>query len=542
MRSYRNPILPGFHPDPSICRVDDCFYLVTSTFEFFPGIPVFRSRNLTDWHCVGHVITRASQMDFTGTPHSRGLYAPTIRHHDGLFYVTCTNVSGGGNFIVHAANPSGPWSDPVYVRQQGIDPSLLFADDTCYFLSNRSEQGELGIYMSEIDPLTGEMKTPSRLLTRGCGGRDAEGPHLYKIAGRYYLMLAEGGTEYGHRVTMLRSSAPYGPYEPCPDNPILSHAEFKESVIACTGHADLVDDKNGRLWMVCLGVRKLPHLMLHNLGRETFLAPVRWEDGWPFVGRGGRIDLRMEANLPGGRAPDETARDEGWVADLERETDGFFDEPVIPSEDAKARQMREYSLTELFDERAFTFIRTPDMPRYEFDTEENTIRLNGGQISLDDWDGAHLSPTFAGVRQEEFLSSLDTEVRLVSAENDEPFAGGAGISAYYSCEHHLDILLTKEDGAFFVMSRLRVYNIEQEKRVMVPGSRVRLRITSDTENYHLYYSVDGMRYELLDEGAVAALCTEVTAHMTFTGVFLGFFAEESEAVFTDPHLIFLREG
>ncbi|MCR4763163.1 MAG: glycoside hydrolase family 43 protein [Lachnospiraceae bacterium] len=542
MRSYRNPILPGFHPDPSICRVDDCFYLVTSTFEFYPGLPIFRSRNLTDWHCIGHVITRPSQINLTGTAHSGGLYAPTIRYYDGLFYVACTDVSGGGSFVVHAADPAGPWSDPVYVKRRGIDPSLLFADHTCYFLSTEDEAGNPGIYMCEIDPLTGQRRTGEFLLTRGCGGRNAEGPHLYKIMGMYYLMLAEGGTEYGHRETILRSASPYGPYEKCPYNPILSHAELCGSPISCTGHADLVDDRNGRLWMVCLGVRTLPGVFLHNLGRETFLAPVRWVDGWPFVGRGGRIDIRMEANLPGSREPDETTRDEGWVADMERETEGFFDDPVLSGEDLERREMRMMTLPGLFDSRVFTFVRMPDMLRYEFDTEDEILHLIGGTATLDDWEDERLSPTFAGVRQEEFYASLETGVRLISAENDELFDGGAGICAYYNSSHHMDILITKENGSFFVISRIRVFNITQERRAPIPDSQVYLKITADPGNYHLYYSTDGAHYLLLDEGATAALCTEITGQMTFTGTFLGFFAEESEALFFRPRLIFLRDA
>ncbi|MBQ3790612.1 MAG: family 43 glycosylhydrolase [Lachnospiraceae bacterium] len=541
MRSYRNPILPGFHPDPSICRVGDTFYLVTSTFEYFPGIPIFKSKNLTDWHCIAHVLTRPSQIDLIGAPPSGGLFAPTIRYHDGLFYVTCTNVSGGGSFIVHAQDPAGKWSDPVYVKRRGIDPSLLFADGTCYFLSTENEEGISGIWMCEVDPITGRMKSYERLLTRGCGGKYAEGPHLYKITGKYYLMLAEGGTEYGHRETILRSDQPYGPYEPCPYNPILTHADTMDSPISCTGHADLVDDTNGRLWLVCLGVRTLPGVLLHNLGRETFLAPVRWEDGWPFVGRGGRIDLMMEANLPGGKEPDETAPDEGFVADMERETEGFFDEPVLTDLDADGREIRTLELNDLIREKAFTFLRNPDMPSYEFDTDEESLHLTGTDAGLDDWDEQFGSPAWVGVRQEEFYASVETEVRLLSAENDEPYDGGAGITAFYDNEHHMDVLITKEEGHFYVMSRLRVYDIVQEKRIEIPESHVFLRITADPAHYHLYYSLDGEEWEPVDMGASAALCTEVTRRMTFTGTFFGFFAEESEGLFSKPRVIFLRD-
>ncbi|MCR5179414.1 MAG: glycoside hydrolase family 43 protein [Lachnospiraceae bacterium] len=542
MRNYRNPILPGFHPDPSICRVGDTYYLVTSTFEFFPGLPIYKSKNLTDWKCIGHAITRASQVDLIGAGHSAGLYAPTIRYHDGVFFVVCTDVSGAGNFLVYAGNPAGPWSEPVLLSKRGIDPSILFADGTCYLMSNQNEYGNEGIYMCEIDPFTGEQLSEERLLTTGCGGRNAEGPHLYKIVGKYYLMLAEGGTEYGHHETILRSDKPYGPYEPCPHNPILSHADIFGSPISCTGHADLVDDVNGRLWMVALGVRNLPGLFLHNLGRETFLVPVRWENGWPVAGRHGRIDLNMEAQLPGPDEPDATDMDEGWEADLERETEGFFDDLVISAEDSGFREMRSLDMLDMIEERAFTFVRNPDPERYEFDTDDRVIRIFGGEAGLDDWDERHLSPAFAGIRQEEFYSSIETYCELVADDSAEDMRPAAGLSAYYSAEHHMDVYLTRADGQYYVCSRLRLFNMIQERHMPVSAPGMFLRITSDTERYHLYYSEDGREFALLDEGVTAAMCTEITRKMTFTGTFLGLFAENAQGCFTDPRAVFLRDA
>ena len=213
MHKIENPIIKGFNPDPSICRVGEDYYLVTSTFEFFPGVPIYKSRDLANWKLIGHCLNRPSQLQLNGCHASGGIYAPTLRHHDGMFYMTTTNVTFGGNFIVHANDPAGPWSDPVWVAQAGIDPSLLFDDDgRCYFHSTGSQEGRPCILQCEINPLTGDMLSPSRVLSYGSGGRFPEAPHMYKILGEYYLMLAEGGTEYGHMVTIFRSSSPWGTF------------------------------------------------------------------------------------------------------------------------------------------------------------------------------------------------------------------------------------------------------------------------------------------------------------------------------------------
>jgi len=173
-RAFTNPVLPGFHPDPSICRVGDDFYLVTSSFEYSPGLPLFTSRDLVSWRQIGHCLTRPAQLDLSKAPSSGGLYAPTIRHHDGYFFVTCTNVTGGGHFIVHASDPAGRWSDPVWVDQDGIDPSLYFSDDRVYFTSTTGADPDgahvslpefrFGVQQCEIDPFTGRKLTESRYL------------------------------------------------------------------------------------------------------------------------------------------------------------------------------------------------------------------------------------------------------------------------------------------------------------------------------------------------------------------------------------------
>ncbi|MFF4835996.1 glycoside hydrolase family 43 protein [Streptomyces sp. NPDC001315] len=281
-RTFANPVIPGFHPDPSICRVGDDYYLVCSSFEYFPGVPVFHSRDLVNWTQIGNALDRPSQLPLpTGTPSSAGIYAPTLRHHDGRFWLIVTLVcEGGGNLLFTTTDPAGPWSDPVRLPGvPGIDPDLAWDEDgTCWCTV-------AGVGQVRIDPHTGESFGAPRKLWSGTPGAKApEAPHLYHVGDHWYLLIAEGGTERGHSVSVARGRTPTGPFEPCPANPILTHRGF-EHPIQNTGHADLVQATDGSWWMVLLGVRPgggTPGW--HVLGRETFLAPVTWVDGWPVVG------------------------------------------------------------------------------------------------------------------------------------------------------------------------------------------------------------------------------------------------------------------
>src|SRR5581483_5212110 len=254
-----NPIIPGFHPDPSICRVGDDYFLVTSSFEYFPGVPIFHSRDMGHWRQIGHCLTRPSQLPLPGVQASRGIFAPTIRHHDGVFYMVTTNVTSGGNFVVHTRDPFGAWSEPIWLGQGGIDPSLFFDADGRVYLTSTYTSGPVpdeidpatfswGVQQSEIDIASGRRLTEPRPIWGGTGGKYPEAPHLYRIGGAYYLMIAEGGTEYGHMVTIARGASPWGPWEPCPHNPIVSHRSL-QSPIQGLGHADLVEAADRSWWL-----------------------------------------------------------------------------------------------------------------------------------------------------------------------------------------------------------------------------------------------------------------------------------------------------
>ncbi|WP_246147714.1 glycoside hydrolase family 43 protein [Nonomuraea turkmeniaca] len=277
-----NPVIAGFHPDPSVCRVGDDYYLACSSFEYFPGVPVFHSRDLVHWTQIGNALERPSQLRLSAdTLSSAGVYAPTLRHHDGRFWLIVTVVAdGGGNMLFTAADPAGPWSDPIRLPGlPGIDPDLAWDDyGTCWCTV-------AGVGQVRIDPRTGETFGELHKLWSGTPGAAApEAPHLYRIDDYWYLLIAEGGTERGHGVSIARGPAPDGPFEPCPANPILTHRSTGHPV-QNTGHADLVQAPDGSWWMVLLGVRPRGGTPgWHVLGRETFLAPVTWVDGWPVVG------------------------------------------------------------------------------------------------------------------------------------------------------------------------------------------------------------------------------------------------------------------
>jgi alpha-N-arabinofuranosidase len=297
---FSNPILPGFYPDPSICRAGDSFYLVNSSFAYFPGIPVHRSSDLVHWELIGHALDRISQLDLDGAGISRGLFAPTIRFHAGIFYILCTNVDKGGTFMITATNPSGPWSEPFWLPDApGIDPSLFFDEDGKAWIcgSRPAPEGERypgnwEIWISGFDPasfrLTGEIREIWRGSLADCVW--PEGPHIYKKDEWYYLLIAEGGTERNHAVSVARSRFLSGPWEGCPANPILTHRHLGiSSPIVNTGHGDLVEDGTGSWWMVLLASRSVEGHVL--LGRETFLIPVSWENFWPVASPGaGRLE------------------------------------------------------------------------------------------------------------------------------------------------------------------------------------------------------------------------------------------------------------
>ncbi|HEY5552913.1 MAG TPA: glycoside hydrolase family 43 protein, partial [Opitutaceae bacterium] len=297
---FRNPILSGYYPDPSLCRVGDDYYLINSTFAHFPGIPIFHSRDLVNWRQIGHAIDRPGQLPYDGLGITRGIFAPAISHHDGVFYIVCTMVDAGGNFFLTATDPAGPWSDPVWLEFDGIDPSIFFDDSTgrAWIVNNGEPpdreplyDGHRAIWIQEWDIAARRPTGPRKIIING--GVDLakqpvwiEGPHIYKRGDWYYLNCAEGGTSDQHSQVIFRSKAPDGPYVSLTAHPTLTQRDLdaaRPHPVTCTGHADFEIGPDGNWWTVFLGCT--PYSGGHyNTGRQTFLLPVTWsDDDWPLI-------------------------------------------------------------------------------------------------------------------------------------------------------------------------------------------------------------------------------------------------------------------
>ncbi len=284
------PVLPGFHPDPSIVRTETGYFLVTSTFEYLPGIPVFHSDDLESWTLIGHVATRPGQLAVEEVPTTGGCWAPTIRFHNGVYHVIVTDALGRGNLVFSTTDPAGPWSDGLPIDVQGVDPDLVWDEGgTCYVtfsglvLRGEDSGKHFGIQQVRVDLETGKVLEEPRSLWSGTGGMFPEAPHIYHIGEWWYLMVAEGGTERGHSIAIARSDSPQGPFESCPHNPLIT-ARGTARTVQCTGHGDLFEAADGRWHIVMLGTwtAGMTHAF-SPLGRETYATSVTWEDGWPLV-------------------------------------------------------------------------------------------------------------------------------------------------------------------------------------------------------------------------------------------------------------------
>ncbi len=492
--SYTNPIIPGFYPDPSICRVGQDYYLVTSSFEYFPGVPIFHSRDLIHWKQIGHCLTRASQIPLTKIPSSGGIFAPSLRYHQGTFYMITTNVSHGGNFYVSTTDPAGTWSDPIWVQQGGIDPSLCFDGEHVYLTSN-GEGPQLGIYQCEIDIRNGEQLTETRYIWSGTGGRYPEAPHLYHIHDFYYLMIAEGGTEYGHMVTLARSKSAWGPFEPCPYNPILTHRDQTNHPIQGTGHADLIEAHDGSWWLVFLAFRPQDRLF-HHLGRETFLAPVTWTtDDWPLVLPAKTVAINMQV---------ETLPPHPWS-------------PEPPCDDFANPDFKLHL--------CWNFLRNPDPECWSLTERPGWLRLYASPLTLDAPD----SPAFIGRRQQHFQCSAKTLLDFFPTYEGHE----AGLTVLANEQHHYEIAITCLHGNRALIVRRRIGDlvaiVAQET---VQEGPIELEIQADSKKYTFSYTIAGQPTRKLATGATRYLATEVAGG--FTGVYIGMYATSNGDTRTSP--------
>ena len=474
LKKYQNPILPGFYPDPSICRVGEDYYLVTSTFEYAPGLPIFHSKDLINWEQIGHGISRATQLKLSNAgPNGMGLFAPTIRYIHDRFYIVCTNVShenpNGGNFLIWTDTIHGEWSNPIWLDVPGIDPSLFVDDDGTVYYSGTDG----GIYLVKIDLNAGKTSERKNIWV-GTGASDPEGPHLYKKGDYYYLLISEGGTSYGHMISMARSRHIEGPYDIYENNPVLTNRSTSNPLQA-VGHADLFSDTNGNWWAVCLAIRPAGYPLTHILGRETCLVPVDWEGDWPSFGVDGHLYLEMDGPLP--------------------ETES---ESQSQSKPTKTDWLSLYEKApELIIETADGFILTP-----------NHLKLKDNGVMA-----------WVGKRQQHPHCQFEATVTL-------DFNAEVGVTTFLNPTHHYEIGVQKVESGYQVYLNRHIgslWKIEQTNRIK--GETLKLIVEGSPEKYEFYYQIDGGELIEFGQGETKYLSTEVGGR--FTGVFLGVYASKT---------------
>lgn len=502
---YVNPILAGFYPDPSVVRVDEDYYMVNSSFAFYPGIPIFHSKDLVNWTQLGHVLDRPSQLNLESLDISQGVFAPTIEYNDGTFYVINTLVNAGGNFFVTATNPAGPWSDPIWLpKVEGIDPSFFFDDDgKVYIIHNDAPEGEAlydghrAIRMHEYDPET-QTTGVSKVIING--GTDLskkpiwiEGPHLIKVDGEYILHAAEGGTGPEHSQVVFKSMDIWGPYTPYEKNPILTQRTLdpdRENPIAFTGHADIFETQNGDWWAVFLGVRPYEDNYF-NTGRETFLLPVTWQDGWPVI-------LESDKAVPfKGTRPNLRAQAK----------------PVIPT-NGNFTLKDDFDTEELSD--SWAFICTPKEKWYDLSDglkiEARADHINGLG-----------NPSFIGRRLQHAYASASTKMIY----NPENTGDEAGLIAFQNKGYYyfLGVMLNDEGETIIQLE----YSSGPKSRVITRKSldlskkgEVFLKIEARDAEYDFYYALkEGNWIKLYSGGDGKILSTEVAGG--FVGSFIGMY-------------------
>lgn len=522
---FYNPILAGFYPDPSICRVGDDYFLVNSTFAYFPCIPIFQSKDLVNWQLIGHVLDRIEQVNLNGLGVSRGIFAPSIRYHNGFFYVTCTLVDAGGNFVVTAKDPSGPWSNPVWIPEiNGIDPSLFFDDDgKAYIIYNSIApdnkplyDGHRTIRMYEFDVENLKVIGQEKILVNG--GTDIskkpiwiEAPHIFKKDGYYYLICAEGGTAEQHSEVVFRSLKVDGPYIPYEKNPILTQRHLnpdRKFPITSTGHADFVETQNGTWWAVFLGCRPYEE-NFYNTGRETFLAPVKWIDGWPVIN-----------------------------PDFE-EVQYFYPYPLKENKKIADRPYSgNFTIRDDFNfpklDLNWVFLRTPLTKWYDLENKKGFLSIKLRPETC----AGNSNPSFIGHRQQHQNCSVIVKMNFKPKSENEK----AGLVVFQNENHYyflsktlknnkpiLQLLKSSNDKKEVVLAENEIHNLENDNQLY-------LKVVAEGSIYKFYYAFkEGLWKVLKDNVDGKFLSTKVAGG--FVGVLFGMYAT-SEGTYSNNSALF----
>jgi alpha-N-arabinofuranosidase len=505
--TFTNPILKGFYPDPSICKVDNSYYLINSTFAYFPGIPVFKSDDLVNWKQIGNALDRPEQLDLEGLEVSRGVFAPAISYHNGMFYIINTIVGGKNNFIISATNPAGPWSNPTWLpKVEGIDPSMFFDENgKTYVVFNSNPpnnspeyEGHRTIKIIELDVESlntiGESKI---IINKGAKPEDKpiwiEGPHIYNRNGFYYLMAAEGGTAEDHSEVVFRSRNIFGPYKSYENNPILTQrnlSENRKTPVTSTGHADIFEDNLGNWWGVFLGCRPYDNDNHFNTGRETFMVPVKWENDWPIFDLEGDI-----------------------VKDNYKITiDKLSTKTISRNADFKD----EFNANSLaFD---WLFLRTPKEKWYSLLNGELTINTRPETTS------GTSNPSFIGYRQKHLFGNITTNLSFKAVSENEK----AGLIAFQNETHYYYLCKSLKDNKPVVQLLKSTENGTEEIafKSISESEKISFKIEAKGKYYSFFYSKNDKDWEAISENVDATFLSTKTAG-GFVGTIYGMYTTSS---------------
>lgn len=498
---FQNPILAGFYPDPSITRVGEYYYLVHSSFAFSPGVPIFRSQDMVNWQSLGHVLINADQLPLENQQTSRGVYAPTLRHHEGVFYLITTLVDVRGNFIVTATDPAGPWSDPILLPEVGgIDPDIFFDDDGRVYIAHNDGpdgeplyEGHRAIRLWEFD-LENKKIIPESGRVIVNGGVDIskepiwiEAPHIFKKDGWYYLTCAEGGTGYDHSQVIFRTRHLDEPFVPFERNPILTQRDLdmeRANPITTAGHADLVETADGEWWAVFLATRAYDKT-LYNTGRETFLLPVRWEDEWPII-LDPQTGIPWRLNKPA--APENTLKTEPFTGNFT-----WRDE------------FRGAAL-----QHHWNILRQPEHSWYTAGGDSGGLTMTARPTTL----GELAQPSFIGRRQQHMHFSASTELRI-----PENTTVSAGLTVFQGEKFHFFLGIAEGDDGHIIF--IEAANNSEPRIVqrlplgqLTAGQPIVLGTHGDAGEISFYYQFSGQEKIMVAE--------KLDARLLSTGVSGGF--------------------
>ena len=514
---YLNPVIRGFYPDPSVCRRGEDFYLVNSSFAYYPGIPIWHSTDLVNWKQLGYVLNRKSQLNIKDLRMSRAVYAPDIQfnEHNNTFYVVYTTVDMGGNFYVKTTNPKyNHWSDPIPLPEVGgIDPSFFFdIDGKAYIVNNDAPSypaeydGHRAIWIHEFDVKTGKVVkgTSKVIIDKGTNPEKKpiwiEGPHLYRVNNKYYLMAAEGGTAEAHSEVIFSADSVMGPYKQCPINPILTQRNLpagRKDAVTCTGHADLIQDINGNWFSVFLGCRPYKD-DFYNTGRETFLLPVTWNDEQPIILKEGEsVPLKLK---------------KGMLRPENRDLTGNCD-------DFMANKLS----------NQWNFIRTPQEPANSwYQVGGGKLRITPRPVALDSYG----NPSFIGERviSKEYTATVHLDY-LPLKEGEF-----AGMACFYNDEHFYILGKTVNSKGKMV---IRLSGRNQDKTFseeqLIPNKKklseliLKVKQVGDKMQFSYYFQEAKAENKVemkFSEQDATVLSTKVAGG--FTGAYIGMYATTAD--------------